>query len=469
MKRVAAASIAFAVPTGVEAHSFGTPYVLPVPLWMYAYGCAATLIVTFALLAWFRSEPVRSAPEMPPRDFAVVPALIRLMRVAAMACLILTIWAGLVGTDDPHRNVAMTLFWVVFLLGFAWFTVLFGNVYALSNPWRTAIDLLERAGIDLSRARLAYPARLGCWPALLLYFALIYLELFTAGTPALLAHSLLLYSGITLVGAGLFGKRTWFEKGELFAVYFRLFGIIAPIAWREHEDGRWSARLRSPVRGALAETPADLGMVLVVLFMLSSTAYDSIHETELWIGLYWTNALALFLPIWDGDLGRAQTALMDGFRVYRWLGLLAFPFGYVALYWASLAIGRRLAPAAPRAGEAVRLFCNALLPIAVAYNFAHYFAFAVAQAESLPALLADPLGRGPAPIAPDPTLGMGVIWHLQVGAILAGHVVSVWLAHLMALRAMPDGRGAVLGQLPLLVLMVVYTIFGLWILSLPLG
>ena len=261
----------------------------------------------------------------------------------------------------------------------------------------------------------------------------------------------------------------WFDKCDLFAVYFRLFGILAPISYRHDDTGRWTAKFRSPVRGALDETPGEIGMVLVVLFMLSSTAFDSIHETALWVGLYWTNALELLLPVWDGDLGRAQTALMDGYRIYRWLGLLLFPFGYAALYWASLAVGRRLAPSVPRAGEAVRLFCNALLPIAVAYNFAHYFAFAVAQAASLPALFADPLGTGVAPPMPPPTLPMGVIWHLQVGAILLGHVVSVWLAHLLALRATPDGRGAVIGQLPLLLLMVAYTIFGLWILSLPLG
>ncbi len=468
-RRAAAALLAGAVPTATQAHSFGTPYILPVPLWMYGYGCAATLFVTFALLAWFRHEPVTPVSEQTPESWRIAPALLWLLRAMAMALLALTIWAGLAGVDDPNRNIAMTLFWVVFLLGLAWFTLLAGDVYSYTNPWASAVDLLERAGINLSAKRLPYPERLGCWPALLLYFALIYLELFTAATPELLAQALLVYTGITLAGVGLFGKRVWFDKGDLFAVYFRLFGILAPIAWRRDEDGRWTVRLRSPLRGALDETPGEIGMVLVVLFMLSSTAFDSIHETALWVGLYWTNTLELLLPLWDGDLGRAQTALMEGYRIYRWLGLLVFPLGYVALYWASLAIGRKLAPTVPPAGEAVRLFCNALLPIAIAYNFAHYFAFAVAQSASLPALLADPLGTSIARPTPVPALPMGVIWHLQVGAILLGHVASVWLAHLMALRATPEGRGAVISQLPLLVLMVAYTIFGLWILSLPLG
>jgi hypothetical protein len=52
--------------------------------------------------------------------------------------------------------------------------------------------------------------------------------------------------------------------------------------------------------------------------------------------------------------------------------------------------------------------------------------------------------------------------------LLAGHLVSIYLAHLTAMRIAANGR-VVLSQLPLLVLMVVYTVVGLWILSLPLG
>jgi hypothetical protein len=37
----------------------------------------------------------------------------------------------------------------------------------------------------------------------------------------------------------------------------------------------------------------------------------------------------------------------------------------------------------------------------------------------------------------------------------------------VALRLFPDARKAILSQLPLLILMMVYTTAGLWILSLP--
>ena len=53
--------------------------------------------------------------------------------------------------------------------------------------------------------------------------------------------------------------------------------------------------------------------------------------------------------------------------------------------------------------------------------------------------------------------------------ILAGHVVSVYLAHLRALELFPRARQAVWSQVPMLILMVAFTTAGLWILSLPIA
>jgi hypothetical protein len=89
-------------------------------------------------------------------------------------------------------------------------------------------------------------------------------------------------------------------------------------------------------------------------------------------------------------------------------------------------------------------------------------------------LISDPFGwrwdlfgtamRFRAPILPD----MGLVWHTQVGVILLGHVLSVWLAHKVALRVFASRRAAVLSQVPMLVLMVGLTVAGLWILAQPL-
>jgi hypothetical protein len=62
---------------------------------------------------------------------------------------------------------------------------------------------------------------------------------------------------------------------------------------------------------------------------------------------------------------------------------------------------------------------------------------------------------------------MDWIWHAQVGLILSGHVVSVYLAHKEAQALFSQRRQAALSQLPMLVLMILFTCFGLWISALP--
>ena len=38
------------------AHLFLAPYTLPVPFWLYLYGCAATIVLSFALLAYLAAS-----------------------------------------------------------------------------------------------------------------------------------------------------------------------------------------------------------------------------------------------------------------------------------------------------------------------------------------------------------------------------------------------------------------------------
>ncbi len=63
--------------------------------------------------------------------------------------------------------------------------------------------------------------------------------------------------------------------------------------------------------------------------------------------------------------------------------------------------------------------------------------------------------------------GVTLIWNLQAAGIVLGHVVAVLVAHLITLRQAENRRTAIAGQAPLAILMVAYTLFGLWLLSAP--
>jgi hypothetical protein len=70
---------------------------------------------------------------------------------------------------------------------------------------------------------------------------------------------------------------------------------------------------------------------------------------------------------------------------------------------------------------------------------------------------------------PDLTLvGVRFTWYVVVGAIVAGHVIAVWLAHRLTLRAFGVRRAAVIASVPLTILMVVYTALSLSVTAEPL-
>ncbi len=64
-------------------------------------------------------------------------------------------------------------------------------------------------------------------------------------------------------------------------------------------------------------------------------------------------------------------------------------------------------------------------------------------------------------------VGTAFVWYSQVALIVGGHVLAVYLAHAVALRMAPDPKLALRGQLPMVALMVLYTVASLWILSQP--
>ena len=59
------------------------------------------------------------------------------------------------------------------------------------------------------------------------------------------------------------------------------------------------------------------------------------------------------------------------------------------------------------------------------------------------------------------------VWYTSVVAIVTGHIIAVYLAHIIALRTFQSSRAALLSQIPMLVLMVCYTMLSLWILAQP--
>src|SRR5262249_31736298 len=119
------------------------------------------------------------------------PPLVLLLRLGALGLFVVTLLAGLIGNQNPYRNIAPTLVWIIFWVGLAYVSAFAGNFWALINPWRTLFDAAERlyrlAGSTERTLRLPYPSALGAWPACVLLLAFAWIELVYA-SPAVPAH-----------------------------------------------------------------------------------------------------------------------------------------------------------------------------------------------------------------------------------------------------------------------------------------
>ena len=477
-----------------SAHSFGQTYVLPVPVWLYLYGAAAALVLSFLIVGYFitgvaddtdRGDKAGSRSR-PARGCNVPTALVVLLRVASVAALVLAIVAGLVGSDSAYRNINMTLFWVIFGLGFTYLTAIIGDWYAVFNPYKVLVDWVESCLPSALKGRVSEPERFGYWPAIGLYMAFVWLELFGGMSPWSLSQMLVIYFVINVIGCWWVGKTAWFQYGEFYGVFLRLIAKIAPLGVEIKQpqavaDGEVVAgaqvavRLRKPGSGLVQSGPVPLSLLVFVLLMLSSTAFDGLHKTALWIGAFWENLYQLVLmPLYGDAPDVSFEAIKRLFLIYQTVAFTLSPFVYLAVYALFIALSRGLARSTYTVTAQMQWFALSLVPIVLSYHISHYFTLLIVQGAEIIRLISDPLGRGwdlfgtaeiNVTVLPD----MGMIWHIQVFLIVAGHVVSVYLAHLQAMKLFASRRAAILSQIPILVLMVIFTAVGLWILSLPYG
>ncbi|MFE2140909.1 hypothetical protein ACFXA3_04005 [Streptomyces sp. NPDC059456] len=425
-------------PPTLLAHGIGSQHDLPIsPFYAFA-GAFAALFVSFLALGllWsssrFRGD--RSGLALPAalERIADAPATRTALRGLGHAAALAVLLSLLLGPDDPGRNPAPGAVYVLLWVGLVPASLLLGPVWRLLNPLRT----LHRLGRRLPRARrhapAPLPARLGQWPAAAALFGFTWLELAApdpASTTTLLT-ALTGYAVVQLALAARFGER-WFADADAFEAYSALLARLSPLGRRS--DGRLV--LRNPFHG-LDATPERPGLVATVCVLLGSTAYDGYSDDPSWINTLQTS-----------PLGRTPTAT---------LGLLA-SIALVATLYCLCAAATRLV-CGPHPGP-LTAFAHSLVPIALGYLIAHYFSLLVTEGPRT-VIMALGTDNAPEPLSP---LGPGALAALQVIAVVTGHVLGVIAAHDRSVRLFPPAR-AVAGQLPMLALMIVYTVGGIGLL-----
>ena len=446
------------------AHGIGGVRDLPVPDWLFFWGGAVVLVLSFLALGALWKTPQlerrRGGHPLPGglERFLRSPVLHGILGAISAGLLVLIFLTALIGEPSSAQNLSPTFIYVIFWLGLVPLQVVFGNVWRVLNPWLALANGVEWIWRKLGQEwtpPLEYPERLGVWPAafFLLCFAALELCYAEPASPRALALAIALYSYAMWFGMAAYGRREWDTHGNGFTVYFGLLARIAPFG--EHE-GRLVRRM--PLSG-LSGRETTPGVLAFVAVMLGSVGFDGFSRSSIWQDL----RARVEGPYIVDQPGRAElfsTALsLAGLIGCVLVVALAF-LGAVRLAEVTVRSDRSLVPE----------FVQSLVPIALVYAVAHYFTLLVIQGQYALPLASDPFGFGwdlfgtvdyapnIAPFAPN------TVWYVQVGALVAGHVAGLTVAHDRAVTILPE-RDALRSQYAMLGLMVVYTIGGLWLLS----
>ncbi|HWH20095.1 MAG TPA: fenitrothion hydrolase, partial [Solirubrobacterales bacterium] len=246
-------------------------------------------------------------------------------------------------------------------------------------------------------------------------------------------------------------------RGEIFSVYFGMFSQLAPFGLKDGRIGR-----RRPLAAATHWATSVSGSTAVVIASIASTSFDGAEDGAYKQGLAHVGG-------WIEGLGVGPLATI---RITDSLFMAATVLAVGGVYLLGVR-GMRSVPGAPAFRTLARGFAHSLIPIALAYLVAHYFSLFVYQEQAqFTYLLSDPLGTsttdlfGTAEYGIDfSALSPNAIWYVQVAALLFGHVLGLTLAHDRALVYWRDYRRASRSQYWMLAVMVAFTCFGLYLLS----
>ena len=221
------------------------------------------------------------------------------------------------------------------------------------------------------------------------------------------------------------------------------------------EPGELQPELRPWFVGLTEVRGAGWSDAAFIVLALAGVSYDGLKETAFWGSLM----EPFFNAVWN------VVGALNAVLLVQTAGLLAVWLVFLAAFalagWLTRSLhdpGRSVPPLGSTAGS----YAATLLPIAGGYLLAHYLTLVIQSAVWLPRLIVDSMDSVAPSLAWIPT---SAIWYLSVAAIVIGHIVAVVLAHRLALR--DAASRPVIAGLPLVALMVSYTVFSLWIIAAP--
>ena len=395
---------------------------LPIPFNMVLNAAVLTVVITFVFLKVSWKESILTSEE---KLFSTKQSPTG--RLLGLLVLILLIVPGLVNNEVAKVSITPLVLWVFLWIGVPVLGLMFGDLYAKFNP----LSIIVNQEGDSKNV----------YVASFLFICLTWFELVWTkpGNPRHIGIVfVLLIVVVSLIQK--FYKKTIIE--------------VDPLLVLHHLYSKMRVTHKAPVFRNLLNNLSNLaqlkGMEYFILLMIGTVTYDGLRETTFWFNLFGTRS---------SETSFSTIAFLS-------MNLIVIIFYRFACYFAIRVSGENY-----NLNEISLKFGHTMLPIAFAYHVTHYLGLLLFESQTLLYRLNDPLGFGWNLFNAQETtvnyfLEPIVLWTIMVIVTLAGHMLSVVLAHDLSVKIFGHQKSDKT-QYIFLFITVALTLQALFVLSVP--
>ena len=363
---------------------------LPIPFDIVLNSSALVVLITFVYLKVSWKESI-----ITPRQEVFNDRQNFIGKLFGIIILFLLVAPGIFGNESSKTSVAPLILWVFLWIGVPVLGLLFGDIYSKFNP------------LNLFSLKSEKPESV--YFACILFIGLTWFELVwrKPGNPLNIAIVLItLFVCVNLL--------RYFLKKSLIEV--------DPLLLLHYLYSKLKLFNSKPYFRSLLDNIGNLaklrGIEYFVLLMIGTVTYDGLRETTFWYNQFGSRT---------DDMGFST-------MMFLIMNLGTILFYRFACYFAIKVGGSDL-----KLNHVSNLFGHTMLPIAFAYHVTHYLTLLLFESQTFFYRFNDPIGIGMNILnVEEPTINYFieplVIWGIQVAVTLLGHMLSVVLAHDLAVK-----------------------------------
>ena len=363
---------------------------LPIPFDIVLNSSALVVLITFVYLKVSWKESI-----ITPRQEVFNDKQNFIGKLFGIIILFLLVAPGIFGDESSKTSVAPLILWVFLWIGVPVLGLLFGDIYSKFNP-------LNLFSLKSDKPESVYFA---C----ILFIGLTWFELVwrRPGNPLNIAVVLItLFVCVNLL--------RYFLKKSLIEV--------DPLLLLHYLYSKLKLFNSKPYFRSLLDNIGNLaklrGIEYFVLLMIGTVTYDGLRETTFWYNQFGSRT---------DDMG------------FSTMMFLIMNLGTILFYRFACFFAIKVGGSDLKLNHVSNLFGHTMLPIAFAYHVTHYLTLLLFESQTFFYRFNDPIGIGMNILnVEEPTINYFieplVIWGIQVAVTLLGHMLSVVLAHDLAVK-----------------------------------